>query len=1141
MRGASQVHLGGHLDGADFIGPFEIRGKLGRGAMAVVWRGYDPSLDREVAIKEPVLPEDSSDELRAEFAQRFVREARAAARLDHPGIVTIYSAAVYDGRPVIVMKLIEGLTLRSILRQGRLTTGQTFALLEQLLEAVGYAHAHGVTHRDLKPDNVFVTRDGAVKLADFGIARLSAQGTMDAAGDSAGPDDSALTQAGQLLGTPAYMSPERIRGEAVDARCDVFSLGVIAYECLAGANPFGNESKTHHATIIHRIMSEPTPPLVVDDAVAGPLADVIMEALEKNRDDRFQSAGAMVAAWRAAFPRPIDTYAELAELCGAVLAHAAAPATSPAESTEIWGPAFASANAPVTTAQGADDEWHSSDVVLDLRSEGGEAAADIQYRVDGGPWTTGHSVVISARPGGGNDGEHVVTFRAVDATGIAEAPHDVHVRIDTLPPHTVVHGHREGWQTADVTLQFEASDTTSGVAATEYRIDDEQWTTGRSVTLKAGRDGSNDGRHTVAYRSRDVAGNVEEERSVTVAIDARAPVTRVSGADDLWHAQDVHLTLGAQDGQSGVVSTEYRIDDAAWIEGVTPIVRAWPGGGNDGEHIVRYRSTDGAGNVEAEQTALARIDTTPPATTVEGNDDARRGGRVKLRLAATDPHSGVARTEYRIDGGEWRQGTTVTLPESPVGVHTVEYRSVDGAGNVETTHKAVVETRGEEGSPIPVTPSPRRPRAARLLLIVLAIIIGLAAVAGIAALALREKPPQLVEVATPTPTPTPPVSPTSTPTPSESATPTESPTIPPADTTVAIKWSNQYASVAEEAACLNDVTFIDKNRGWAVGYSKSAGSTTAVILCTNNGGSDWMPADMIQVYRGARLRSVDFVDGENGWAVGYTEDNTGQRGEPVIRLTKDGGLTWELPVTIEADSGTTLSSVDFADGQRGWAVGFTKSHDAIILATTNGGLDWTVSQTMGRNMFLYSVYFLDAKRGWAVGENVADNQRSPLILFTTNGGVDWQYAMGQYPGDGGALNSVYFVDDQHGWAVGSKYASINRPSGPLILATDDGGESWLPQNADSDASTTLLQSVGFTDGAHGWAVGYKVHGSSADGAAILATSDGVNWRMQDLSMVTAGQALWGASFFDAEHGCAVGARSYHGNDPTGAVILTAAP
>jgi hypothetical protein len=305
----------GSVNGSErVLGTFELRGTLGRGAMAVVWRAYDTSLDREVAIKEPSLPPGGDDDVRAEFARRFVREARAAARLNHPGIVTIHSASLDEGRPLIVMELVEGSTLRHILDAQTLTAAQTYALFEQLLAATAFAHERDVIHRDLKPDNVFVTPSGTVKLADFGIAHLGGAGTT-------------LTTAGALLGTPAYMAPEQIRGEPVDAHADVFALGVVAYECLAGRNPFGCSSSSHYAAIFHRILDEPVPPLEPADPAAATLVGVVLRALEKDRDERFESAADMLAAWRAAFPESVDARAELSGLSSGAVESAASHAT----------------------------------------------------------------------------------------------------------------------------------------------------------------------------------------------------------------------------------------------------------------------------------------------------------------------------------------------------------------------------------------------------------------------------------------------------------------------------------------------------------------------------------------------------------------------------------------------------------------------------------------------------------------------------------------------------------------------------------------------------------------------------------------------------------------------------------------------
>ena len=177
------------------IGSYELRGELGRGAMARVWRAWDPALEREVAIKEPLFDYRLTPEVHAELGRRFVAEGRTAAKLNHPGIVSIYAADVWDGRPAIVMELVDGSTLSDLLTVGALPPKAALNILDQLLDAVGYAHAHGVVHRDIKPDNIFVTKTGIVKLADFGVAHVD-RGTKHA------------TLAGTVLGTPGYMSPE---------------------------------------------------------------------------------------------------------------------------------------------------------------------------------------------------------------------------------------------------------------------------------------------------------------------------------------------------------------------------------------------------------------------------------------------------------------------------------------------------------------------------------------------------------------------------------------------------------------------------------------------------------------------------------------------------------------------------------------------------------------------------------------------------------------------------------------------------------------------------------------------------------------------------------------------------------------------
>ena len=262
------------------LGPYEIRGELGRGAMAVVWRAYDPVLDREVALKEAVVPHGTDALAATELAARFVREARAAGRLSHPGIVTVYSAEIYGGRPAIAMELIRGETLTQVLRRGALVPLTALALFNQLLDAVGYAHANGVVHRDIKPDNIFVTTEGRVKLADFGVAHLSA-GT-------------ALTQAGTVIGTPGYMAPEQIVGDTVDERADIFALGAVLHEMLTGKNPFGAGPDVPITTVLYRVVHA-EPPALPEALLVGLPGDIratVGAALEKSPEERFPNVEA---------------------------------------------------------------------------------------------------------------------------------------------------------------------------------------------------------------------------------------------------------------------------------------------------------------------------------------------------------------------------------------------------------------------------------------------------------------------------------------------------------------------------------------------------------------------------------------------------------------------------------------------------------------------------------------------------------------------------------------------------------------------------------------------------------------------------------------------------------------------------------
>ena len=257
---------------------YELEERLGAGGMASVYRGTDRLLDRTVAVKvlDRALGRDP------EFVERFRREARAAAGLSHPGTVAVYDTGEDEGRRFIVMELIEGETLADLLaREAPLDPGRAALLGAEILDALSAAHDRGLVHRDVKPGNVLLTPDGEPKVTDFGIARAAASET--------------LTMGSKVLGTAAYLAPEQARGRRVDARCDLYAMGCVLYEMLAGAPPFRGESVISVAT---KHLHEDPPPL--PDSVPPPISAAAMRALQKDPDDRFPDAGTMAAALREA-------------------------------------------------------------------------------------------------------------------------------------------------------------------------------------------------------------------------------------------------------------------------------------------------------------------------------------------------------------------------------------------------------------------------------------------------------------------------------------------------------------------------------------------------------------------------------------------------------------------------------------------------------------------------------------------------------------------------------------------------------------------------------------------------------------------------------------------------------------------------
>ena len=263
------------------LGRFEIAEELGRGAMGVVYRGMHPGLGVPVAIK--VLAETySRDE---SFRARFQREAATVASLNHPGIVRIYDFDAHQGALFIVMEFVEGRTLRGWLNEsGRFTLAVSQDLIQQLLSAVGAAHVRGIVHRDLKPDNVIISTQGKTKITDFGISKV-----LD--------DSASLTATGSMVGTPAYMSPEQVRGDPVDGRADIYALGIILYELLHGRPPFAGSMP---AVLHSQVFDQPRP----STAIPRPVFDVIVKAMAKDPADRFQSCEEFSGALLGSGTRP---------------------------------------------------------------------------------------------------------------------------------------------------------------------------------------------------------------------------------------------------------------------------------------------------------------------------------------------------------------------------------------------------------------------------------------------------------------------------------------------------------------------------------------------------------------------------------------------------------------------------------------------------------------------------------------------------------------------------------------------------------------------------------------------------------------------------------------------------------------------
>jgi serine/threonine-protein kinase len=280
------------------IGRYEILAELGKGAMGVVYRANDPLLARTVAIKTVNISLDPEE--MAEYEARFYQEAKAAGGLNHPNIVTIHDIGKSGNVVYMAMELLDGSELRSLMSPGEpLAAARAVEIAAQVADGLAYAHQSGVVHRDVKPANIMILRSGMAKITDFGIARMRQAGVR--------------TQTGIVLGSPRYMSPEQVSGKRADARSDIFALGVILYEMVAGKPPFTGEDVT---SVMYQILNTvPPPPSSLNPAVPAMLDFIVAKSLAKTPDDRYQDA--------AEFARDLHYSAKQMDMAGA------APAADP--------------------------------------------------------------------------------------------------------------------------------------------------------------------------------------------------------------------------------------------------------------------------------------------------------------------------------------------------------------------------------------------------------------------------------------------------------------------------------------------------------------------------------------------------------------------------------------------------------------------------------------------------------------------------------------------------------------------------------------------------------------------------------------------------------------------------------------------
>ncbi|HET7199671.1 MAG TPA: serine/threonine-protein kinase [Burkholderiales bacterium] len=276
------------------LGRYRITGELGRGAMGVVYKGEDPSLDRTVALKTVILSDDAAG--KDEYKKRFFLEAKAAGRLSHPQVITVYDFGQEGDVAYMAMEFLKGKELRTRMKEGSISVPEAVHIAEQVAEGLGYAHEHGVVHRDIKPSNIMLLPHDKVKIMDFGIARMRASDHK--------------TSTGLVLGTPKYMSPEQVGGSLVDHRSDIFSLGVVLYEMLTHSKLFQGEDTPQ---IFHAVANfQPPVPSRLNPEVPPMLDFVLERALKKDPSVRYQDAYELAADLRSALSELVDREAAAA-------------------------------------------------------------------------------------------------------------------------------------------------------------------------------------------------------------------------------------------------------------------------------------------------------------------------------------------------------------------------------------------------------------------------------------------------------------------------------------------------------------------------------------------------------------------------------------------------------------------------------------------------------------------------------------------------------------------------------------------------------------------------------------------------------------------------------------------------------------